>query len=122
MGANYWMLNWAGSFFATKHTKHTKKEVSTSATGFIAFFAWTYFGVLRVFRGKNVFVFGVNLDRRRREAAVNDDVLAGDERRRAVGSKPNGGAGEFVRLAETAHRRVANDLAAAFGVPAVFLE
>src|SRR2546428_101978 len=57
-----------------------------------------------------------------REAAVHDDVLPGDKRRGARGGQPDDGAGEFFRVAEAGHRRVADDLLAALGVTAVGLE
>src|SRR6516225_6569124 len=46
------------------------------------------------------------LYRHRREAAVHDDVLAGDERGGARGGQPHDRTGELVRLAEAGHRRV----------------
>src|SRR5919197_261008 len=52
------------------------------------------------------------LDRRGREAAVHDDVLAGDERGGARRGQPDDRPRELVRLAEAGHRRVADDLPA----------
>src|SRR5947209_515001 len=64
-------------------------------------------------------ITGALLNRHGREAAVHDEVLAGDEGGGARRGQPDDGAGQLVRLAEAGHRRVADDLLAALRVGAV---
>jgi hypothetical protein len=61
-------------------------------------------------------------NRHGRKSAIHHNILPRDERRSPRRGEPDDSAGELVGFAETAHRRVADDLAAPFGIGSVRLE